>query len=179
MERPALGGDGRCARFAPSECLDPRIAERFCMDRDAYTREGETVPTNFTSWSDARRVCESDGKRLCLESEWDFACEGEAMLPYPTGLERDHVHCKIPRPSAHARRGPRDVPRDDPRHDPARFATSIQKIRWQEGRPLQPMPQMKAEWLSCRSPPDRSRTNGPALRDSPVGSRLFADESLP
>jgi hypothetical protein len=35
---------------------------------------------------------ESLGKRLYREAEWNFACEGEAMLPYPTGLERDHTH---------------------------------------------------------------------------------------
>lgn len=97
IERPTLGGDGRCAQFVPSECLAPRVSERFCIDRDEYTMVGDSLPTRLSSWSDARRVCESQGRRLCLESEWNFACEGEAMLPYPTGLERDHVRCNFDR----------------------------------------------------------------------------------
>ena len=31
---------------------------------------------------------DGDGKRVCMESEWNFACEGEEMLPYPYGWER-------------------------------------------------------------------------------------------
>ena len=34
-------------------------------------------------------LCDKDGKRLCMETEWELACEGEQMLPYPTGYERD------------------------------------------------------------------------------------------
>jgi formylglycine-generating enzyme required for sulfatase activity len=97
MEKPSLAGDGRCERFASSECLSPRVAMRFCIDEDEYVRPGEVLPMNAASWSDARRICESGGKRLCLEKEWNFACEGEEMLPYPTGLERDPVRCNFDR----------------------------------------------------------------------------------
>ena len=41
------------------------------------------------------RFGESRGARLCKESEWQFACEGEAMLPYPYGLSRDASACNI------------------------------------------------------------------------------------
>jgi formylglycine-generating enzyme required for sulfatase activity len=97
MEPPHIAGDGRCARFRPSECLAPRVHLRFCIDRDEYTAPGDRLPMNMASWHDARRLCEASGKRLCLESEWNFACEGEAMLPYPTGLERDSRHCNFDR----------------------------------------------------------------------------------
>jgi formylglycine-generating enzyme len=33
-------------------------------------------------------LCVSLGKRLCTETEWNFACEGEEMRPYPYGFTR-------------------------------------------------------------------------------------------
>ena len=110
MEKPYLGGDGRCARFAPTVCTGNRVAMRFCIDVDEYTAPGDALPMNVTSWTDARRICESSSKRLCRESEWNFACEGEAMLPYPTGLTRDHVLCNVDRMDLYDARGrPRDL----------------------------------------------------------------------
>ncbi len=105
MEPPSLGGDGRCARFAPSACLLGREPLRFCVDPDEYTAPGESLPMNIASWNDARRICLASGKRLCRESEWNFACEGEAILPYPTGLERDHVRCNFDRMDLYDARG--------------------------------------------------------------------------
>ena len=31
-------------------------------------------------------MCALLGKRLCTESEWNFACEGDEMRPYPYGF---------------------------------------------------------------------------------------------
>jgi formylglycine-generating enzyme required for sulfatase activity len=110
MEKPVIAGDGRCARFAPSECLAPRVPMRFCVDVDEYAPPGDALPASFVSWSQARRTCESLGKRLCREAEWNFACEGEAMLPYPTGLDRDHTQCNFDRMDLYDVRGlPRDL----------------------------------------------------------------------
>jgi formylglycine-generating enzyme len=97
MEPPHIAGDGRCARFEPSRCVGPRVPMRFCIDRDEHPGGDDGLPANRVSFSGARRACEADAKRLCLESEWNFACEGEAALPYPTGLERDSVHCNFDR----------------------------------------------------------------------------------
>jgi formylglycine-generating enzyme required for sulfatase activity len=47
------------------------------------------------SWTKAQSVCQSQGKRLCKETEWEFACEGEQILPYPTGYERDPKVCNF------------------------------------------------------------------------------------
>jgi formylglycine-generating enzyme required for sulfatase activity len=110
MEKPSIAGDGRCARFAPSRCLGDRERLRFCIDKDEYVAEGETLPMNLASWTDASRICAAGGKRLCKESEWNFACEGEAMLPYPTGLERDSVRCNFDHMNLLDERGhPRDL----------------------------------------------------------------------
>jgi hypothetical protein len=85
----------RCARFAPSRCAGPRVHKRFCIDRDEFAAPGEALPENDVSWTQAKRTCEGEGKRLCLESEWEFACEGEQMFPYPTGYERDGDACNF------------------------------------------------------------------------------------
>ncbi|HLK41200.1 MAG TPA: SUMF1/EgtB/PvdO family nonheme iron enzyme [Polyangiaceae bacterium] len=85
----------RCAVFAPSECVGERVHKRFCIDRDEYVAPGDTLPLGGVSWLRAREICKADGKRLCLETEWEFACEGEQMFPYPTGLARDAASCNI------------------------------------------------------------------------------------
>jgi formylglycine-generating enzyme required for sulfatase activity len=103
--RAAPGGgseDQRCARFeAPSRCTNDAREPRkmsFCMDRYEYpNREGE-LPMTLISWTDAERVCGELGKRLCTESEFNFACEGEKMLPYTYGFSRDKTKCNIDRP---------------------------------------------------------------------------------
>jgi formylglycine-generating enzyme required for sulfatase activity len=87
----------RCARFAPSVCVGQRVPKRFCVDRDEYVAPGDSLPLSDVSWTDARNLCERQSKRLCMESEWEFACEGEKMLPYPTGYERDSNACNFDR----------------------------------------------------------------------------------
>jgi len=86
----------RCLHFEkPSKCLEERAHKRFCIDRDEYTAPGERLPANFQSWTMAWKICREQGKRLCLESEWVFACEGEDMLPYPYGYDRDATRCNF------------------------------------------------------------------------------------
>jgi formylglycine-generating enzyme len=46
---------------------------------------------------EASRACEARGRRLCTEHEWTFACEGEDMLPYPTGYDLDPSRCNVDR----------------------------------------------------------------------------------
>ena len=87
----------RCARYAPATCVGDRVHERYCIDRDEYVAPGESLPLGGASWTQARELCEQQGKRLCLETEWELACEGEQMLPYPTGLERDGEACNYDR----------------------------------------------------------------------------------
>ena len=70
---------------------------RFCIDLREYTPRGEALPRHFVSFEDAKRVCKSAGKRVCRESEWNFACEGEQMRPYPYGFARDASACHADR----------------------------------------------------------------------------------
>lgn len=69
--------------------------ERFCIDRDEYVAPGETLPSGSSSWTAARVTCEEQGKRLCRESEWELACEGEEAFPYTTGYVRDSSACNF------------------------------------------------------------------------------------
>jgi formylglycine-generating enzyme len=98
LARPEQGE--RCRKFTePSRCVsEKRVLVRYCVDRYEWpNREGE-LPSVLVDFADARKACESAGKRLCDESEWLFACEGEAMLPYVNGYERDATACVIDRP---------------------------------------------------------------------------------
>jgi sulfatase modifying factor 1 len=94
-EDPPITSLARCAEFAQSRCVGERVHKRFCIDRDEYVMPGETLPLGDVSWSQARAVCERQGKRLCKETEWEFACEGEQMSAYSTGQKRDASACNF------------------------------------------------------------------------------------
>jgi sulfatase modifying factor 1 len=82
----------RCAEYEPlTRCSGKRQALRFCIDRFEYTAPGQTLPQNYASFIEASRICESLGKRICTESEWNFACEGPDSVPYPYGFSRAPV----------------------------------------------------------------------------------------
>ena len=97
---------------------------RYCIDRYEYPNLEGVVPAVMVDWNDARRACAVEGKRLCTAEEWEFACEGPEMWPYPYGIERDPTACNIDRavhaagPAARSRdpgRSPREVERLDKR----------------------------------------------------------------
>ncbi len=95
MDPPGRYHEFRCAEYAkPAKCLSAhRVHLRFCMDKYEYTPPGQTLPENHQSWTMAKEKCEAIGKRVCMESEYNFACEGEEMRPYPYGWERDSTAC--------------------------------------------------------------------------------------
>ena len=98
LESPERFFYARCAEYEPfSLCLAQREHKRFCIDRYEYTAPREELPSSHRSWTAAQRICQAQGKRLCAESEWEFACEGEAMLPYPYGFVRDPQVCNFDR----------------------------------------------------------------------------------
>jgi formylglycine-generating enzyme required for sulfatase activity len=90
----------RCMRYQnPSKCLSKkRRPMRFCMDRYEWPNKKGELPALLISWVDARKECERIGKRLCTEDEFNFACEGEEMLPYTYGYVRDPQKCSIDKP---------------------------------------------------------------------------------
>jgi hypothetical protein len=88
----------RCAEYGPSQCLSKeRRHLRFCIDRTEFAEPGETLPANHKSFTHGEKACAAQGKRMCKESEWNFACEGEEMRPYPYGFARDASACNADR----------------------------------------------------------------------------------
>lgn len=86
----------RCGKYEkPAKCRGPRVHKRFCIDRTERVEDGTNLPRHFMSWTSSKKLCEAEGARLCLESEWIFACEGEEMRPYPYGWERDSSACNV------------------------------------------------------------------------------------
>lgn len=84
----------RCKRYAkPAVCKSPKVHRRYCIDATERTESDSLLPRHFMSWTSSKALCESEGARLCRESEWIFACEGEEMRPYPYGWERDTTAC--------------------------------------------------------------------------------------
>ncbi|MCA9643296.1 MAG: SUMF1/EgtB/PvdO family nonheme iron enzyme [Polyangiaceae bacterium] len=81
----------RCKVFEKSECVGKRVSMNYCIDRYEYTKPGEELPLNHQSFVTGSKICKAQGKRLCAEQEWNFACEGEEMRPYPYGWERKAV----------------------------------------------------------------------------------------
>jgi sulfatase modifying factor 1 len=85
----------RCARYAKPVCHGKRVKKRFCIDETERREPDGELPMNGKSWTAATKVCKGAGARLCMTSEWQFACEGEEMRPYPYGFERDSTACNV------------------------------------------------------------------------------------
>ena len=95
-----VNGKVRCLEFEkPSKCLSPsRKPLHFCIDTYEWPNQKGAIPEVMITWNQAKRSCEALGKRLCRDYEWEFACEGEEMLPYAHGYIRDAGGCNIDNP---------------------------------------------------------------------------------
>lgn len=83
-----------CASFAPEAlCEGPLARRRFCIDILEYPNIVGALPAVWVSFDDAKRACSMEGKRICAAEEWELACEGTGMWPYPYGLVRDPDAC--------------------------------------------------------------------------------------
>jgi formylglycine-generating enzyme len=83
-----------CEQFAPeAKCVGKRVPKRYCIDKFAWpNKEGER-PEVMNHFYQAQVKCAAMGKRMCTESEWNFACEGPEMKPFPHGYTRDPRKC--------------------------------------------------------------------------------------
>jgi sulfatase modifying factor 1 len=93
----------RCASFdrVKWEALRNKLKTKdlsFCIDRFEYPNRKGEYPVIYVDWNESNKFCESEGKRLCTEDEWTFACEGEEALPYPYGYDRDKDACLVDKP---------------------------------------------------------------------------------
>ena len=88
----------RCRSYEAKPWCEGRTSEkRFCIDHYEYPNQVGVYPAVMASWVEADASCRAEGKRLCTESEWTFACEGTQELPYPYGFTRDPEACNIDR----------------------------------------------------------------------------------
>jgi hypothetical protein len=88
----------RCAEYQkPAKCKVPTVHRHFCVDREEYVAKDATdgLPMVRVNWNDAQKLCNDRGTRLCKEAEWEFACEGPEMSPYPYGWKRDSTLCNF------------------------------------------------------------------------------------
>ena len=96
LEDPKTNPRARCAEFAPSTCNSKKKSMSYCIDTEEFSTNNEGKPISNISWTQAKSICEANSKRLCTESEWTFACEGQKEpLPYPTGYKRPSDICNI------------------------------------------------------------------------------------
>ena len=94
--QPAGCQFARCQKFHPTICKSQQtIAKSFCIDADEYTPSNQSTPLVDVNYYQAQVICHKNGKRLCKETEWELACEGPSISPYPTGLERPTNQCNI------------------------------------------------------------------------------------
>jgi formylglycine-generating enzyme required for sulfatase activity len=82
---PMMGFDEK-----PLKSLD---VTAYCIDMYEYPNRRGAAPSINVSWSDAKRLCESKGKRLCSEEEWEKACKGTTNTRYPYGNQFDANAC--------------------------------------------------------------------------------------
>ncbi|RYE82470.1 MAG: hypothetical protein EOO75_20655, partial [Myxococcales bacterium] len=92
--------NGLCTRFDPERWRAlsaglPRRPVRVCVDRYEYPNVRGEYPLVVVTFAEAETMCAKAGKRMCTESEWTLACEGEEGRPYPYGHERDEQACTI------------------------------------------------------------------------------------
>jgi formylglycine-generating enzyme required for sulfatase activity len=110
-----------CQRYAPDVLCEGRLQHRrFCVDLFEYPNLEGVTPAVMVDWNDARRACAVEGKRLCTVEEWEFACEGPQMWPYPYGTTRDPTACNIDRTYT--------LPEMDAFSDPLKISEEVERL---------------------------------------------------
>jgi hypothetical protein len=106
----------RCETFDRARWLSlskdvPTQPVHVCIDRFEFPNRRGAYPWIMVTWTEAKAICQREGKRLCTEAEWTFACEGEEAMPYPDGYDRGEDQCvedRASRPVAADELVPRD-----------------------------------------------------------------------
>jgi Sulfatase-modifying factor enzyme 1 len=83
-----------CERFEEkSSCVGEHVKKRYCIDTYEWPNAKGVRPEVMNRFHQAELKCAAVGKRMCTESEWNLACEGPSMKPYPYGYVRDSSKC--------------------------------------------------------------------------------------
>lgn len=108
--------DGTFAAGTPVDKV-PRIADEempgalvtlhgFFIDVLPYPNELGGIPTTNVTRADAAKLCESKGKRLCSELEWERACKGPDSTTYEYGDAYQKATCGTGVPAEQAAKRP-------------------------------------------------------------------------
>lgn len=87
-----------CRSFEPARCRKG-LHLRFCVDRYEYPNREGMLPAAVVTFEQARAACAEEGKRLCTEMEWTFACEGPKGFAFSYGDEETASSCNVGRPA--------------------------------------------------------------------------------
>ena len=72
----------RCHSVADAEMPGVDVPmSGFYVDLLPWPDEPGAIPTTNVARDEAERLCESKGKRLCSELEWERACKGPSNTP--------------------------------------------------------------------------------------------------
>ena len=86
----------KCDEFkSPSKCLSKPVHMKFCMDVYEWPNKKGEMPEVMVSFDEMKNNCSKLGKRVCKDTEWTKACEGQENLPYPYGYKRSSETCNI------------------------------------------------------------------------------------
>jgi eukaryotic-like serine/threonine-protein kinase len=151
----------------------------FCMDIYEYPNRRGASPKVNVSWTEAARLCEARGRRLCTEEEWEKACKGPGNQRYPYGNTFDASSCNT----------------EDELGEDRALASSGRFGKCRSGYGIADLSGNVAEWTasSFAANADRTRKGGsfalpdhagrcsarkngaPGARDNDVGFRCCAD----
>lgn len=83
-----------CEEFAKTaKCKGQKVKKKYCIDKYEWPNKVGVRPEVMNRFHQAQVKCAAAGKRMCGESEWNLACEGPEMKPFPYGWKRDPLTC--------------------------------------------------------------------------------------
>jgi hypothetical protein len=89
--------EASCRAFEPANCRRG-LSVHACVDRYEYPNREGMLPAAVVTYEQAREACVEEGKRLCTEPEWTFACEGPRGLAFSYGDEENPEACNVGKP---------------------------------------------------------------------------------
>ncbi|MFO0551002.1 MAG: SUMF1/EgtB/PvdO family nonheme iron enzyme [Polyangiaceae bacterium] len=81
-----------------STCTGTKTHKRYCIDKYEWPNKVGERPEVMNRFYQAEVKCAAVGKRMCTESEWNLACEGPEMKPFPYGYKRNPWVCNGDQP---------------------------------------------------------------------------------
>ena len=74
------------------------LLKPYCIDKYQYPNKYGVVPRNFVNWTEAKKLCEKEEKRLCTSAEWQKACQGPKYKKFPYGDRGEQGICNTDNP---------------------------------------------------------------------------------